>query len=145
MAFTYVLTTDIGKLRFELGDISATAGKGVKPDGTYITDEEIQLLLDREGSVGRATAAACEVLARMYARFVDIAVGPRREALSQASKAYSELAREFRRQYGGGANRAASGGIIRADGYNAGLDYASDSACASSEYGPTAVTVYMDY
>ena len=147
MSFTYILTTDIGKLRLEIGDTSSTAGRGVKPDGTYITDEELQVLLDREGSVvGRAAAATCEVLARMYARFVDMTVGPRRESLSQASQAFTVQAKELRRQYGGGSKRATAGGIIKADGFNAGLDYASDAVTMSAgEYAPTAVTTYLDY
>lgn len=147
MAFTYILTTDIGKLRLEIGDTSPTAGQGVKPDGSYITDEELQVLLAREGSsVGRAAAAACEVLARMYARFVDVAVGPRRESLSQASKAYLEQAQELRRQFGGGSKRATAGGIIKQDGFNAGLDYASDAVSfANGEFAPVALTVYLDY
>ncbi len=144
MSFTYDLATDIGKVRFEIGDTSAASG--VKPDGSAITDEELQVLLTREGSPGRATAAACEALARMYARFVDIAVGPRRESLSQASKAYLEQAQELRRQFGGGSKRATAGGLIKQDGFNAGLDYASDAVTfANGEFAPVALTVYLDY
>ena len=38
MAFTYSLDTDIGVLRFELGDTIAEAG--VRSDGTNFTDED---------------------------------------------------------------------------------------------------------
>ncbi len=146
MSFTYDLATDIGKVRFEIGD--TTSGTGVKPDGSNITDEELQVVLTREGSTGRATAAACEALARMYARFVDLTVGPHREALSQASEAYARQAQELRRQYGGGSKRATAGGVIKQDGFNAGLDYASDAvtlASGNGEYAPVALTVYLDY
>jgi hypothetical protein len=146
MIFSYDLTTDIGKVRLEIGDTSDVSGKGVKPDGTYLRDDEIQILLTREGTVGRASAAACEVLARMYARFVNITVGPRSEQLSQASAAYAAQAKELRAQYGGGgARRAVAGGIIKLDGFNSD-DTASDSVTlAGSEYSPTSVTVYLDY
>jgi hypothetical protein len=147
MSFSYDLATDIGKLRLEVGDVLSTAGKGVKPDGTYITDEELQVLLTREASVGRAAAAACEILARMYARFVDTAVGPRRESLSQASTAYAAQAKTLRQQFGGGSNRASAGGIIKADGYNAGYDFASDATeFAEAEYsGRTIPFSFLSY
>ncbi len=146
MAFTYNLSTDIGKLRLEIGDTSMFEGKGVKPDGSFITDEELQILLTREGAVGRAAAAACEVLARMYARFVNVTVGPRSEQLSQAGAAYAAQAKELRAQYGGGgARRAVAGGIIKQDGFNYN-DTASDAVSLSgSQYAPVAITVYLDY
>ena len=148
MSFTYILGTDIGKVRFDVGDTSSADGEGVKPDGSFITDEEVQMLLTREGSVGRATAAACEALARMYARFTDLTVGPRKESLSQASVAYAKQAQELRRQFGGGSKRATAGGIVKQDGFNAGLDYASDAvtlATGNGEYAPVALTVYLNY
>ncbi len=150
MSFTYDISTNVGQVRFELGD--DTEDSGVKPDGSNLSDEEINILLTREDStVMRAVAAACEALARMYARFVDLSVGPRREALNQASAAYAERAKELRDEYGGGggvSRKATSGGIVKVDGFNAGMDYASDSvlqAAGESEYAPVAITVYLDY
>lgn len=51
MAFTYVLTTDIGKVRLLISDSDATA--------FHFTDAEIQVFLDIGGSV---LAAACKAL-----------------------------------------------------------------------------------
>ena len=139
MAFTYDLATDIGKLRFEIGDTDPDEGKGVKPDGSYITDEELQVLLDREVTVGRAAAATCEVLARMYARFVDLSVGPRRESASQASQAYLTQARELRSQYGGGGSRrAVAGGIIKVDGFNYEDEASDDTSLTTTEWAKVA-------
>ena len=61
MTFTTALTTDIGKIRLELGDDTASAG--VLPTGLNLTDEQLQVILDREGSVMRTVAGVCELLA----------------------------------------------------------------------------------
>ena len=98
MAFTYDLNSEIGLIRLELGDI--TAGAGVRPDGSNINDDELQVWLKREGSIMRAVAAACESLARMWANMVDLSVGPRSESYSQAAKSWLELAKQLRKQYG---------------------------------------------
>lgn len=148
MAFTYDLATDIGKLRLEIGDTSSIAAHGVKPDGSYITDEELQILLTREGTVGRAAAATCEVLARMYARYVNITVGPRSEQLSQAGAAYAAQAKELRAQYGGGgARRAVAGGIVKVDGFNWDNEPSDAVEWATTESGRVAVRRWsiLDY
>ncbi len=117
VAFTYDLTTDTGKLRLEIGDTVSDAG--VKPDGSNFSDAELAYFLVQESdSVGRATARACEVLARMFAGYVDLAVGSRRESLSQAAKAYTDRATALRRQFGGGGRGAYSAGVLRSsDGH----------------------------
>jgi len=55
-AFTNDLGSDIGRVRFELDD--TVEGMGPRPDDRNLRDAEIQMLLDREGSVMRAVAAA---------------------------------------------------------------------------------------
>lgn len=115
--FTTDLSTDVGQVRLELGD--EVNGAGVRPDGRNLSDAEIQVLLDREGSIMRAVAAACELLARSWARVANIAIGSRREDLGSVSEQWRRQAAELRAQYG-----AASGGVTafsvgakRADGY----------------------------
>ena len=117
MSFTYVLTTDIGKVRLEIGDVSSAIGAGVKPDGTNLTDEEIQVWLTREETVGRAAAAACEALSTTWARVADVAVGPRRESLGQVAKQYAERAKALREQHGGGGHGFTIG-LDREDGFS---------------------------
>ncbi len=117
MTFTYVLTTDLGKIRLELGDTSSATGMGVKPDGTNLTDEEIQVWLTREGSVLGAAAAACEALARMWARIADVGIGQRRESLGQVAKAWAEQAKSLRIQSGGGGV-SFSASLDRTDGFS---------------------------
>lgn len=128
MAFSYDLTTDVGKLRLEIGD--TTTGVGVRPDGTNFTDAELGYFLGQEGAVvGRAAARACEVLARSFAGLVDLSVGPRKESLSQAAKAYAERAVELRRQFGGSAGGAYSAGFVRP-----GSSHTSDGVPTGNEY-----------
>ncbi len=101
MTFTYTLTTDIGKVRLELGD--TVSGDGVKPKSQNLTDEEIQVLLDREGSVMGAVAAACELLARTWARFASLSAGSLRNDLGTITGQWADRAKELRAQYGGGS------------------------------------------
>jgi len=131
MTWTYRTGTDIGKVRLGIGD--DTEDSGVRPDGTNFSDEEIQVILDAEGSWQRAVAGLCEVLAVQWARLVNLAVGPRREDLSRVSEAYAEQAARLRAQYGGGA-RGFAVGVTRVDGWSD--DEPSDSLDdASGEYG----------
>jgi hypothetical protein len=123
MNFTYDLSSsdtdklNISKVRLEIGD--TVLGSGVKPDGSNLLDDEIAIWLDREDDdVMRAVAAACEALARYWAGAADIAVGPRRESLSQIAKGYAERAKELRQIHGGTAEGAFSAGVIRVDGFS---------------------------
>lgn len=123
MTFTYDLSSvdedllAISTVRLELGD--TVSGTGVRPNGTNLTDEEISMWLDAEGSVVmRGVARACEALARMWAPVVDITVGPQREALSKVADAWAKQAEQLRDTYGGSSGSAFSVGLTRTDGYS---------------------------
>ncbi len=118
MSFTNNLATDIGQMRLELGD--DVSGSGVRPDGTNLSDEQLQVLLTREGSLMPAVAAACELLARNWAGVATISVGPRSEQLGTISKQWADRAVTLRAQYGGlGSGKAFSASFHRADAYAA--------------------------
>ena len=129
MTFTYVgtLATDLDKVRFYLGDTSSISGAGIKPGGTNFTDEELTGILTAEGSWGRAVAGGYETLASLFAQQVDITLGPRREALSQAAERYTALSQTWRSKYGQPATATRSGSrhVTRVDGYS--QDIASDA------------------
>lgn len=136
MTFTYDLTATgnsltYSKLRLEIGD--SIENSGVKPTNANFSDEELDLILDEEGSVvGRAAARCFEILANWWSRVADIAVGPRRESLSKVATDFAGRAREYRRQHGGGMGAYAYG-LIKKDGYSD--DVPSDDVTAGGEYG----------
>lgn len=66
MSFSYDPSTDVGRVRTEIGDTSLDAG--ILPDGVNFSNEEIQGYLTAEGDhVMRAVAHASEVAARRWA------------------------------------------------------------------------------
>lgn len=98
MAFTYDLTTDTGKLRLEVGD--TTEDSGPRPGGTNFSDAEMEHFLSEEGTVGRAAARCCEVLATEWSRKAGSErLGPRSFARNQASE-YRLAAELLRTQHG---------------------------------------------
>lgn len=109
MTFTYSLTTDTGKVRLEIGDV--TSGAGVRPDGSNLQDEEIAVWLAREDTVMQAVAAACEALSRQWAAVANTASGPLREDAGEVAGKWAQRAKELRSAYGFG-DSALSGGVI---------------------------------
>jgi hypothetical protein len=124
VAFTYDLTASgddllISKVRMHLGD--TTENDGVLPDGGNLQDAEITLLLgEYNNDIMQTVGACCALLARRWANAADIAVGPRRENLSQVSKRWSDMANELNPSYASFSIAAQ-----RNDGY---ADYADDES-----------------
>lgn len=120
MTFTYAgdLGTSLDKVRFYIGDTTENAG--VKPSDGNFTDEELNGLISNEGSWQAAVAAAAEVLAMLYATEVDIAVGPRRESLSQAAERYTAMGKTWRRQYA--RTTVSQTAPVRVDGFSQSVD-----------------------
>jgi hypothetical protein len=103
MSWSYNLLDDVGKLRLELGDTDYASG--IKPNGAPFEDEELQFLIDQEGTVLAAAARACELLSVWYARAVDTTVGELSQSLSQIAGRYATTATDLRK-------RAASAGSV---------------------------------
>lgn len=118
MTHTYVgdLSTDRDKVRFYIGD--TVENSGPKPGDGSFTDAEIDGLITAEGSWQRAVAGAFEVLAGLWGLYVDIAVGPRKEALSQTARNYERLATKWREQYGASSSGVGVAHPTRIDGYS---------------------------
>lgn len=106
MAWTYDLATDTGKVRLELGDSTEA--------GALLSDEEIAVFLEREGSVLGAAAAACDALARRFARDVDFTQDDSSYKLGSRSEHYANLAKELRDRAGGIVTKRTK----RVDGYS---------------------------
>ena len=115
MSFTYSLTTDTGKVRLEIGDV--TSGAGIRPDGSDLQDEEIAVWLTREGNVMRTVAAACEALSRQWSVIADTQSGPLSESAGAVAGKWAERAKALRNVYGFGDSESAggtfAGGFIR--------------------------------
>lgn len=94
MAYSYSLSTDIGKVRLEIQDTTeATA---------IFSNEEIQVFLDDEGSVLGAAARACEVISRKYSHdFNWTADGDTVDRQTRA-KQWAELGAALRKRKGSG-------------------------------------------
>lgn len=123
MTFTYDLASAdeaiaaLSQVRLELGD--TTAGQGVRANGANLADEELTVMLDREGGdVMRATAAACEMLSRDWSRVASTTVGPRSQQFGTIAEQYAKRAATLREQYGGTASGVSfSLTPVRNDGY----------------------------
>ena len=118
MTFTYAgdLSTDLDKVRFYIQD--TTENSGPKPGGSNFTDEELEGLIDTEGSWQTAAAAGFEVLASVWATYADLAVGPRRESYSQIAERYQEMAQDWRAKHGASGGGAGYRAVTRVDGYS---------------------------
>jgi hypothetical protein len=96
MAWTYSgkpSSSERDQVRFLIGD--------TKDCDQIIQDEEIEYLLDLEGSVFRAAAMACETIAAQFSRLADEKVGDISVSLSQKADAYLKLAKKLRNRSSG--------------------------------------------
>lgn len=128
MAFNYdeALSADRDKVRFSIGDTVENAGP--KPSDGNFSDAEIAGLLVLEGTWQRATAAAFEALAAIWARF------PQSYNVEGVSNNW-DAAREFRAQaqswrdkYGfGESSTVVSRPVTRTDAYSNDLDAVESS------------------
>jgi hypothetical protein len=129
--FTYIgdLSTDRDKVRFHLGDTDPRDGP--LPSDKNFTDNEIDGLIDAEGTWQRAVAAGFEALAAAWARYPSFKADGLSLSRSDIVKAYKDEAAKWRRDYGRtrGVNVA---GIIKRDGYSD--DVTSDDVDTDSEY-----------
>lgn len=108
MTFTYSLADSAGLLRLEIGD--TVEEQGVRPNGRNFSDEELAIF-NAEGSVGRASARACEVLATEWSAYAGTQrLGPMSEARSQA-EAYEKRAKHLRLVYGHSSDNTQAAGF----------------------------------
>ena len=131
MGFTYkgTLATDLDKVRFHLGD--TTWDNGPRPADANFSDDELNGLIEAEGSWQRAVAAGFEALAAEWRRYPSFKADGLSLSRSDIAKGFAEEAAKWRREYGRtrGVNVA---GIIKLDGYSD--DVTSDDVDTNSEY-----------
>ncbi len=104
------------KIRFWIGD--TTVLKGVHPNGSNFSDEELtQLLTDEGGDPMRGVAAALEILANTWAAHAgELKLGPESETSSQADT-YAKRSMQMRQQYGF-TPKSSSGSTQNNGGFN---------------------------
>lgn len=116
MAFTYDLTTNRGKVRFNIGD--TVENSGPRPDKRNFSDAEIDYLIDTETDGNTAASAlAFEILASEWAAY---ALTEREGEVSfdakEVSDQYLDIANEWRNKPGGGTGgRSLSAGVLTLD------------------------------
>ena len=123
MAITYdaTLATDLGRVRFHLGDTVDSAGP--KPADANFTDDELTGLITVEGSWQRAVAAGFETLAGLWAKHVTFNADGMSVTQSDTTKGFAELAADWRARFGTpNASTGGSAAVTRADGYSDDLD-----------------------
>lgn len=123
MSFTYsdALTLDRDLVRFAVGDTVVSSGP--KPADANFSDAEIAGLVTIEGTWQRATAAAFETLAALWARHVNFSADGMSASQSDVADQYRASAALWRGRYGTAATGASgSSAVTRVDGYSDDLD-----------------------
>lgn len=118
MAFTYDFSVkrNVALVRLALGD--TVQNSGVLPDGRNFSDSEIEAVLNEcSDDVDAATFVFLKSLANAWGTFVDITVGPRKEALSDIAFHYAKRASEMGSKTGLSAKSFAVA-LTRVDGYS---------------------------
>ena len=121
MTFSYsgTMATDLDFIRLKIGDtVSSSGPKPYTGTSSNFTDEEINGLKTIEGTKERTVASLFEVLAGLWARYVDSKIGPRDEKLSKVADNYATLAKQWREDYGTVTATANFGFVTRVDGYS---------------------------
>lgn len=105
MTFTYSstnLSTDLAKVRLAIGDTSSSSGRGIKPDGSNFSDEELAIYIATATAAGQtwrsAVGPVLRVLANQYAAAARATtIGPVSEDLKETARALREQARDWER------------------------------------------------
>lgn len=121
MSFTYFLDPndpqDRDYVRFHIDD--KTDGSGPLPGDRNLSDHEIDMILEVEGTWQRAVAACFEALEAAWVPNPSWSADGMSISQSHIAKNYGPLAEKWRKRYGG---RTGSWGysrsVIRVDGYS---------------------------
>lgn len=99
MAFTYRLSTDLGKTRLAIGD--TVNGAGPRPGGANYSDEEINVylapVLGAGENYGRAVAQLLRLLANEWTSKASISIGEYRVDYNNVAANYRTAAAEWER------------------------------------------------
>ena len=106
MAFTYLLNTDIGKVRLLVPDNDATS--------YLLEDDEIAYFLTSESTLLGAAVACCQQLARRFAQRPDFTADGLTMRNAERARAFAERAVELERS----AGSISTATLNRVDGFS---------------------------
>jgi hypothetical protein len=92
------LSTDRDKVRFYVNDKAIDAGP-LPGDGNF-SDNELDGLIDAQGSWERAVAACFDALETAWANYADKSVGPRSESMSQIAERWAKKREKWVQEHG---------------------------------------------
>ena len=99
MAFTYSLSTDLGKVRLAIGD--TVSGSGPRPSGANYSDAEINVFLRpviaAGYTYGRAVAQLFRLLAGEWAGKASVSIGDYSVQYAAVADNYRKAANEWER------------------------------------------------
>jgi len=99
MAFTYSLSTDLGKVRLAIGD--TVSGSGPRPSGANYSDAEINVFLRpviaAGYAYGRAVAQLFRLLAGEWAGKASVSIGDYSVQYAAVADNYRKAANEWER------------------------------------------------
>lgn len=107
MSFTYVLTTDLGRTRFLIPDKDSTSYD--------LEDDEITYFLASYGTVTAAAVAACQWLARKYAKQATFTADGLSYQAGQRAQEFAARAKELQTATQGGIGSVP---LTKEDGYS---------------------------
>ncbi len=112
MAFTYSLSTDLGKVRLAIGD--TVSGSGPRPSGANYSDAEINVFLRpviaAGYTYGRAVAQLFRLLAGEWAGKASVSIGDYSVQYAAVADNYRKAANEWERMTDA-TGAAVAGGI----------------------------------
>lgn len=119
MAFTYKLSTDVGKIRLAIGDwqpAEAGNGVGVRPSGDNLSDEELEVILGQVSSWQQAAPLALTMLANEWALEARTTVGSVSQNATGVAATLREQAAEWSRRAPGVQDTGVSWYDVNDDG-----------------------------
>jgi len=130
MAFTYSLSTDLGKVRLAIGD--TVSGSGPRPSGANYSDAEINVFLRpviaAGYAYGRAVAQLFRLLAGEWAGKASVSIGDYSVQYAAVADNYRKAANEWERM------TDASGAVV-AGGISTGSMILSNSVYSVTDAG----------
>lgn len=120
MAFTYDATSTSTRNRLRLYVDDTVEDSGPLPDAANFSDEELDSIIELEGTLWRAQAHCLERLANAWFQHPTFSGDGISISRSHIGRNFADQAALLRRKHGypSSAGQTSTNGIVRVDGYN---------------------------